>query len=277
MILNIAGINIYFEQYLNSDHAYQSKFNNVILLHGFTGSSEDWKEIIPRLSADFNYYAIDLIGHGNSDSPPGKEFYSAASIVGQLKEFSSKVIKEKFILIGYSMGGRAALSYSTKYPGSIKGLILESSTAGIKNETERIKRIKSDEELSEFIENHSMEEFIDYWMNLDIFNTQKRFANSKLTAIKNSKINNSKTGLSNSLKGFGTGIMPDYFAELKNLNFKTLLITGDLDEKFRLINNEMASSLPYAKHVSLKNSGHNTHLETPDAFVNTVNNFLNEL
>jgi 2-succinyl-6-hydroxy-2,4-cyclohexadiene-1-carboxylate synthase len=175
------------------------------------------------------------------------------------------------------MGGRAALSYSIKYPGSIEGLILESSTAGIKDETERIKRIKKDEELSAFIQNHSVEEFIDYWMNLDIFNTQKRFANSKLTAIKNSKINNCKTGLSNSLRGFGAGSMPDYFNELKNLNFKTLLITGDLDEKFRLINNEMANLLPTAEHVSLKNSGHNTHLETPEAFIKTVNNFLNEL
>jgi 2-succinyl-6-hydroxy-2,4-cyclohexadiene-1-carboxylate synthase len=277
MILNISGINIYFDQYLNSGHVYPSKHKNVVLLHGFTGSSKDWEEIIPRLTADFNYYAIDLIGHGNSDSPADKKFYTTASIVDQLNEFSSNIVKEKFVLIGYSMGGRAALSYSIKYPGSIKGLILESSTAGIKDENERIKRIKTDEELSEFIENHSIEEFIDYWMNLDIFDTQKRFANSKLKAIKNSKINNSKTGLANSLKGFGAGIMPDYFNELKNLNFKTLLITGDLDEKFSLINNEMVSLFPSAEHISLKNSGHNTHLETPDAFINIVNNFLNEL
>ncbi len=277
MILNLSGINIYFDQYLNSNSANQASFKNVILLHGFTGSSKDWEEIIPRLSPNYNYYTIDLIGHGNSDSPSDNEFYNTASLIEQLREFAVKITKDKFVLIGYSMGGRAALSYSIKYPGSIAGLILESTTAGIKDEEEKIKRIKKDEELAEFIKNHSIEEFIDYWMNLDIFDTQKRFANSKLTVIKNSKINNSKIGLSNSLKGFGAGIMPNYFDELKNLNFKTLLITGDLDEKFILINNEMVNLFPSAKHTSLKNSGHNTHLETPDAFIKTVNNFLNEI
>jgi len=277
MILNLSGINIYFDQYLNSNSANQASFKNVILLHGFTGSSKDWEEIIPRLSPNYNYYTIDLIGHGNSDSPSDNEFYNTASLIEQLREFAVKITKDKFVLIGYSMGGRAALSYSIKYPGSIAGLILESTTAGIKDEEEKIERIKKDEELAEFIKNHSIEEFIDYWMNLDIFDTQKRFANSKLTVIKNSKINNSKIGLSNSLKGFGAGIMPNYFDELKNLNFKTLLITGDLDEKFILINNEMVNLFPSAKHTSLKNSGHNTHLETPDAFIKTVNNFLNEI
>jgi 2-succinyl-6-hydroxy-2,4-cyclohexadiene-1-carboxylate synthase len=81
MILNISGINIYFDQYVNSDPTNLSKFKNVIFLHGFTGSSKDWEEIIPRLSPSFNYYAIDLIGHGNSDSPPDKKFYTTASLV----------------------------------------------------------------------------------------------------------------------------------------------------------------------------------------------------
>ena len=277
MVLNISGVNIYFDQYLNSTSVDHTKLKNVILLHGFTGSSKDWEEIIPRLSQNFNYYAIDLLGHGNSDSPPDLKFYNTNSLIEQLRELITKITGEKIVLMGYSMGGRAALSYSVKYPESIKGLILESSTAGIKDEEERITRIKKDEELAKFIITHSIEEFIDYWMELDIFDTQKRFSNSKLTAIKNSKLNNSKTGLSNSLKGFGTGTMPCYFNELKNLNFTTLLITGDLDEKFRLINNEMVNLLPTAKHVLLKNSGHNTHLETPNAFIKAVNSFLKEI
>ena len=175
------------------------------------------------------------------------------------------------------MGGRAALSYSVKYPETIEGLILESSTAGIKDENERKERIKKDEEIADYLLNHSIEEFIDYWMDMDIFNTQKRFANSKLEEIKNSKLNNNKTGLSNFLRGFGTGQMPPLYDQLKNIKTGTLLITGDLDEKFRLINNDMVSLFPSAKHVSIKNSGHNTHLETPDAFVKTVGNFLNVL
>jgi 2-succinyl-6-hydroxy-2,4-cyclohexadiene-1-carboxylate synthase len=280
MVENISGLNIHFERYLNSPgeiNSSQSHLKNVLLIHGFTGSSHDWENIILRLPENFNYYAIDLIGHGSTDSPAEGKFYSADSIVNQIKEFAVKVINEKIILVGYSMGGRAALSYSVQYSQTIEGLIVESSTAGISDDIERKERIKKDEEIAAYIDNHSIEEFIDYWMNMDIFNTQKRFANSKLNKIKNSKINNNKTGLSNFLRGFGTGRMPPLYNQLKNIKAKTLLVTGDLDEKFCLINNEMVSLFPSAKHILIKNSGHNTHLETPDSFIKAVNNFLSEL
>ncbi len=51
----------------------------VFLLHGFTGSSNDWKEIIPLLNKNYSYVAIDLIGHGKSDSPQNVELYTAHS------------------------------------------------------------------------------------------------------------------------------------------------------------------------------------------------------
>ncbi|MFZ0452705.1 MAG: 2-succinyl-6-hydroxy-2,4-cyclohexadiene-1-carboxylate synthase [Ignavibacteriaceae bacterium] len=280
MIANISGLNIYFERYLNSSGKLNTSRNglkNVLFIHGFTGSSHNWENTIIHLPENFNYYAIDLIGHGNSDSPAEKDLYTTDSLVNQLKEFTSQVINDKFILIGYSMGGRAALSYSVRYPSAIEGLILESSTAGIKDENERKERIRKDEEIADYISHHSIGEFIDYWMDMDIFNTQKRFANSKLKEIKSSKLNNNKTGLSNFLRGFGTGRMPPLYDQLKNIKARTLLVSGDLDEKFRLTNNEMVSLFPSAEHVSLKNSGHNTHLETPDAFVKTVSKFLNEL
>jgi 2-succinyl-6-hydroxy-2,4-cyclohexadiene-1-carboxylate synthase len=275
MILNISGINIYFDQYLNKS-SRPSHSKNVILIHGFTGSSKDWEEIIPRLSKDYNYYAIDLIGHGNSDSHGEKKHYNADFIIELIQKFIADIFSEKVFLIGYSMGGRAALTYSAKYPETLEGLILESSTAGIKNENERKDRIKNDEEIAKFIGDHSIEEFIDFWMNLDTFNTQRRFSNSKLTAIKKSKLNNNKVGLSNFLRGFGTGQMPQLYDKLKNIKCKTLLITGDLDEKFTLINKEMASILPDAKHISIKNSGHNTHLEEPKKFIDLINKYLQE-
>ncbi len=280
MLIDISGINIYFEKYLNDAHGLTSDqigSNNVVLIHGFTGSTKDWEPIIPHLSKKFNYYSIDIIGHGNSDSPPQEKYYTQASIVELLNKIIKEVISGKFILVGYSMGGRVSVSYAVNYPDKIEGLILESTSAGIEDNEERNIRKQSDEELSKFIEKHSVEEFISFWMEQDIFNTQKRFANSKLNAIKDIKLNNNKTGLALFLRGFGTGQMIPLYDQLKKIKSKTLLITGDLDDKFNLINNYMASLFLSAKHVTLKNSGHNTHLETPNSFIKTVNNFLDSL
>ena len=159
MVLNISGLNIYLEQYLNKSGFLpegQSSKKDVILIHGFTGSSKDWEQIIPGLSKNFNYYAIDLTGHGNSDSPTEKNIYEANALIEQLRELIKKISNEKITLLGYSMGGRVALSYAVKYPETIEGLILESTTAGIKDDNEREERLKKDEELADFIESPSM-------------------------------------------------------------------------------------------------------------------------
>ena len=92
------------------------------------------------------------------------------------------------IIAGYSMGGRAALSFASKYPQMIKGLILESASAGIIEENLRKERTEQDEKLAEFIETHSIEEFVDYWMNISLFDSQKNLSKEKLEEIKKSKI-----------------------------------------------------------------------------------------
>ncbi len=246
----------------------------LFLLHGFTGSALDWNFIYKDLTKKVFPVTVDLIGHGNSDSPNEVNFYLTESIVEQLKIIIENFTEEKVFLLGYSMGGRAALSFALKYPQNIKALILESASAGIKTENERFEREKKDEELSNFILNNPIEKFFDYWMELDIFSTQKRFSNQKLAEIRKSKLGNNKIGLANSLKGFSTGKMPSYYTDLKTFLPETLLISGELDSKFTDINIEMASLLPNSTHNIIKNSGHNTHLEEPKKFIESVNRFL---
>ncbi len=43
----------------------------VVLLHGFTGAAAGWAPIVELLAPEFTTIAIDIVGHGASDSPPG--------------------------------------------------------------------------------------------------------------------------------------------------------------------------------------------------------------
>lgn len=256
----------------------------VFLLHGFTGSSDDWSEIISLLPKTYSYVAVDLIGHGKSDAPNNIKLYSADSMVKQLEEIFTHFTKNKFILLGYSMGGRAALTYAVHHPEKLSGLILESTSAGISDEKLRVERRQSDEKIIKLIEEKSLEEFIDYWMNQDLFATLKNLSKEKYEQIKNSKvkslsriqfgIKSQKIGLINSLKGFGKCVMPPLHDKLQFIKCKSLLITGEFDNKFTQINSELANSFPSAKHVVLKNAGHNVHLEKPKEFAQMVNEFL---
>lgn len=255
----------------------QSK-DSVIFLHGFTGCAEDWLPIIEQLPDTYNYFALDLIGHGKSDKPVAPEFYTAESIVEQIKFIKDKIsFNKQVIMIGYSMGGRAALSFAVNYPKDLKGLILESASAGIKNEAERKKRYEDDLKIVQFIHDHTMEEFIELWYDQEMFNTQRRFSNDKIKKLHKKKYDNSKIGMMNILRGFSTGIMPPLHDKLKNIPFKVILISGELDGKYTFINSKIVRGFHKAKHKVVKNSGHNTHLEEPKRFIEIVTNYLNQL
>lgn len=272
MKFNIDGIKINIEHPREID----PEKDFVLFLHGFTGCAEDWYPLFEQFPENYNLFALDLVGHGKSDAPMYSNFYTAENLVKQIKFVKDQLTTNKIFVAGYSMGGRAALSFAASYPDDIKGLILESATAGIKNEEERKKRYEDDLKLVEYIESHTLEEFIDLWIDQELFNTLRRFSNEKLKKIKKKKASGSKIGYANSLKGFSTGIMPPLHDRLKKIPVKVLLISGDLDTKFTGINARLAKRFFKAKHKIVKNSGHNTHLEEPKRFLEIVTNYLNQ-
>lgn len=250
---------------------------DVLVLHGFTGSANDWNFLIPSLSRNNNVFALDLIGHGQSDSPDDLSMYSTDSIIEQINTTIEQISAANLIIIGYSMGGRAALSYAVSYPGKVSGLILESTTWGIPEENFRNERIKSDKKLAEYILSNDVEKFVDYWMNIDLFATQKKLPAKILSEVRKNKLKNNKIGLANSLLGFGTGSMPPLHNLVNKIKAPVLLITGEHDSKFTQINSEIKRYILNAAHITIPGAGHNVHLERPDEFINVINNFLNKL
>ena len=107
--------------------------DSLIFLNGFTGSANDWKKTAELIDDRFNKIAVDLIGHGKSDTPIKVDNYSASSINLQFMDIINHFTKGKVILLGYSMGGRAVLSFAINHKDKIKGMILESTSAGIKD------------------------------------------------------------------------------------------------------------------------------------------------
>ena len=270
MIITSDSIKINIEHF----NSFNQQNDTVLLIHGFTGSLEDWRYIYPNLDERFNYVGIDLIGHGKSDSPTDIEKYKPESLISQIYDILDHLSINKVIILGYSMGGRVALYFAVSYPQKIKGLILESTSVGIKNEKDRTKRIESDEELASYIEDNGTEQFAERWMDQDIFNTQRRFSDVKLQKKRNRIAQNSETGLANTLRGFGTGRMSYLAAKLNIIHCSVLLISGELDTKYCKLNAELEKKFPNAKNAVVKNAGHNTHLEESERFVQAANEYL---
>src|SRR6266508_6481053 len=66
-ITSVNGIEMYYESYGHS----RPHDLPLVLLHGFNGSSQVWKEFVPALSEHYQLIIPDLRGHGRSTNPTG--------------------------------------------------------------------------------------------------------------------------------------------------------------------------------------------------------------
>ena len=251
-----------------------SRKPHLLFIHGFTGSSEDWGRIIPEIHSGFSKLAIDLIGHGQSSSPVEAVLYSTSLLIQTIDEVLKQLGVRKIIPVGYSMGGRAALNFVINYPQKNQGLILESSTAGINHDHDKKERIDADKKLSKKIKKDGIEKFIEYWLNLPLFESQKNLPASIRETIRKNKLNNNPIGLTNTLLSFSTGVMPSLWNGLLKIQIPVKLITGEHDAKYNRINQEMMNALNNAEHSIVAGSGHNVHLEKPTEFIILVNRYL---
>lgn len=245
----------------------------LILLHGFTGDTTTWAPFYEALGSHSKCYAVDIIGHGKSDSPVEIDRYRMMSVVDDLFLLMEKLGIAKADVLGYSMGGRLALSLAQKYPTKVRKLVLESSSPGLKEE-ERKERIQNDEKLAASIEARGMKDFIDYWEDIPLFKSQKTLPKAVRSRIREQRLKNSQRGLANSLRGMGTGMQPSWWEDLEKLELETLLLTGSLDEKFCRIAQRMSERLPNSRWEKVEDSGHAIHVEDPEKFVTIVKGFL---
>ncbi|MDU2064590.1 MAG: 2-succinyl-6-hydroxy-2,4-cyclohexadiene-1-carboxylate synthase [Sporomusaceae bacterium] len=246
----------------------------VVLLHGFTGTSFDWQLLMQKLSVHYHVIAPDLIGHGASAVPDDWRRYSQEEALLDLKALLSQRGVRKFHLLGYSMGGRLALRFAVEHPELLYSLILESASPGLKLQKEREERQNSDNALADWLEREGIEAFVTRWTNLPLFASQAKLPLVTQQALRERRLKNAPQGLANSLRGMGTGTQPSLWPTLKALRLPTLLVAGELDQKFTCLAKAMAQELPQSSLSLVAQAGHTIHLEQPDIFCEIVTNFL---
>ncbi|MFB1080332.1 2-succinyl-6-hydroxy-2,4-cyclohexadiene-1-carboxylate synthase [Jeotgalibacillus sp. JSM ZJ347] len=247
----------------------------VVLLHGFTGSTKSWSRFMLTFQDDFQTIAIDLPGHGLTKVSSDEKF-TMEQVCDSIKGILDQLEVQQAAFIGYSMGGRTALAFTCMYPERVSSLILESASPGLKTEEERLARQNSDSELAAFVENEGIERFTDRWEQVPLFASQKNLSAEKRHEIRTGRLKNSVEGLALSLRSMGTGIQPSYWDSLTTLHLPVLLLTGEWDQKFINIANEMEKLLPNAVHQNILQAGHAIQVEQPEKFDTMVREFLNK-
>lgn len=96
----------------------------VLLLHGFGGSSVDWRETLNSLSAaGYQAYAVDLLGLGLSEKSLDHDLSHPAQAARLFAFLDAHQITAAHI-VGHDMGGNIALHMAQSQPERVQSLVL---------------------------------------------------------------------------------------------------------------------------------------------------------
>lgn len=101
-----------------------SKFGNgpaLVILHGLYGQGNNWMNIAQALAGQFTVFTVDLRNHGQS---PHALLHNYDEMAADLKKICTNEGLSKFNLLGHSMGGKTAITFTLKYPGIVQKLIV---------------------------------------------------------------------------------------------------------------------------------------------------------
>jgi pimeloyl-ACP methyl ester carboxylesterase len=117
-IETINGVQLYFEVAGNGEP--------LLLLHGFSGSSQDWMPSATEWGPEFQLIVPDLRGHGRSSllSRPFRHEEAASDMLELLDHLGIGSCKG----VGVSGGGNVLLHMATKQPERVKAMVLVSAT-----------------------------------------------------------------------------------------------------------------------------------------------------
>ncbi|HEY2120860.1 MAG TPA: alpha/beta fold hydrolase [Candidatus Acidoferrum sp.] len=118
-VVSLNGIQLYFE--------IRGTGEPLLLLHGFSGSSQDWLPSLPAWGQQCQLIIPDLRGHGRSSilSKPFRHDEAAKDTFELLDHLGIHACKG----VGISGGGNVLLHMATKQPGLVKAMVLVSATS----------------------------------------------------------------------------------------------------------------------------------------------------
>src|SRR5262249_44169924 len=157
-----------------------------------------WAPLVEDFAPERRPLAVDLIGHGASDSPADPERYRMARCVDDLLRLLDALGVERADMLGYSMGGRVALHLCAAAVGRVNARGRESASPGLAGAAEREARVASDEALACAIEQDGLEAFVDRWGRQPLFASQAALPAAVRDAQRTQRLQNDPLGLANS-------------------------------------------------------------------------------
>ena len=232
----------------------------VVLLHGFAGTGATWDPVRRRLGPATALQTPDLPGHGTVAGVRPVSFDACVDTV-------LACAPPRFVLGGYSLGGRVALHVALAAAGRVSALVLVSTTAGIADDAERADRRTADGLLADAIQRDGLAAFSERWTAQPLFADDPPDA---VTAQRTEIARQTPDGLAAALRGIGTGAMAPLWERLPELTMPVQVVAGERDAKFTELGDRLVAALSDARLVVVPGAGHGLPREAPGAVARVI-------
>ena len=242
----------------------------VVLVHGLSGSWQNWLETIPYLARAHRVIAVDLPGFGRSELPV--EDVSIPGYGRFLDGFMSEAGIDRAAVVGSSMGGLIAAQAAAAYPARVERLVLVSAPG-----------LGRPQRLPEGVDagRPFIARIAPYVRFAGHIGALRRLALARLVThpeligkqiVMQSATGMGKPGVQAALRSILTY---DFRPYVRDVAAPTLLIWGASDRVVpAYVADRYERALPHARKVILPDTGHAPMLERPALFNRLVGDFL---
>jgi pimeloyl-ACP methyl ester carboxylesterase len=251
----------------------------VVLVHGFGSYIEVWATLFEFLARTHQVYALDLVGFGRTDKPPGA--YSYPFFADFLLHFVQTLGIDRATYIGWSFGGGIVLRLAVDHPDRPEKLVLIAS-GGLSRRLALSLRLLTVPVLGEILATPSRRgsyngiAFMVYdpgiiqreWVDLD-------YTMTVIPGVKRTMLRTIRTGAN--LRGEKPKWIRPIVDRLPTIEVPTLILWGRQDPVVPFRNAAIAAErIPRARLVPIDRCGHAPPLEHPDLVREQVQHFLDD-
>jgi pimeloyl-ACP methyl ester carboxylesterase len=218
----------------------------IIFIHGFCETHELWSDFISSFTKTNRVITFDLPGFGQSPLPSGELTIDSIGLI--IIKWLKNIGIVKAIFVGHSLGGYVALSIANQDPGTVAGLCLFHSTAGVDNEEKRSGR----DRVNDFVRKHGVAPYTKTYVPGLFF--QKH--HPAISGIYEMSLKTDPKTLilySNSMK-----IRSDRTAVLKTADYPIMIIAG-LNDKLIPVN-DLMKQVTFSSNSELILLKHSAHM-----------------
>ena len=242
-----------------------------VLVHGFTGSRDDFREHVPDLARVGRTIALDQRGHGGSSNSGREADYTLDGLVADLAAAFDALDLARVDLLGHSLGGMVTLRYALAHPKRVASLVLMDTSASpirmrfSEKARARIAALAREQGMGALAA--AMREMAS--RNPDAPPSAKRTEERMGPDVFWERVRRKLVAMDPVAWGALSRSLGDQVSvadRLGEIDCPTLVIVGAEDVAFLKPSDELERGIAGAKRVTIPNAAHSPQLENPEAW-----------